>query len=109
MTGPPPVSVHGTLTAASVAAWSGQHHHHHPSLAGLAGFAAGVRPIVPLPVVAAPPMQAKPHHISQILGHSKQTLSTPLDLSGPEATNNERPSSPTGPNPKRLKTDEENK
>ena len=123
--GPIPVSVHGTLTAASMRMWPG---HHHPGFAGLAGFAAaasaaGARLAIPTPLVAAggaPPLPApphgglphpKPHHISHILGSSKPATAAPLDLSGPEVNSNHssdsRPRSPVEdphPPPKKLKT-----
>ena len=125
--GPIPVSVHGTLTAASLAMWPG---HHHPGFAGLAaaGFAAGAaaRLAVPTPLLAAggaPPHAAhpshrqhslpphpKPHNISHILGTPTKPASTaPLDLSGPETNGHHvpRPKSPEEPEPKKLRPTEE--
>ena len=126
--GPIPVSVQGTLTAASMAMWPG---HHHPGFAGLAGFAAaataaGARLAMPTPLVAggAPPLPGhphaglphpKPHNISHILGNATKPATTaPLDLSGPEVNSNHssgssRPRSPVDdvPPPKKLKTSTE--
>ena len=120
--GPIPVSVHGTLTAASMAMWPG---HHHPGFAGLAGFAAaaaGARLAMPTPLVAgggAPPIPGhphaglphpKPHNISHILGNTTKPATTaPLDLSGPEVASNHssgsRPRSPVDDVPQPKKTE----